>query len=129
MMTVHSSGEAGARDLMNRAVPVLVRGFKVIGEVLIQTAARVKPEHLHPEADSQDRHLRTGSLERVEELEFEGLSHRIDERGLGVNGVTETRGVGVVTTAEDHAVEMGQQGFSRPGERKQGDRDATALGD
>ena len=129
MVAVYSSGEASSRDLMDRTVTVLVRGLEVVGEVLIQTAARMEAEHLHPEADAQDRDLGMGSFEGIEKLEFEGLANRIDERGLGVNGFAEVRGVGIVAAAEDHTVEVRQHGCSRPRERKEGDRDPPAFGD
>jgi len=46
-MAVHASGESSPGDLVSRAVSMLVRGLEIIGEVLIQSAACMKTEHLH----------------------------------------------------------------------------------
>lgn len=104
-MAVHASGESSPVDLVSRAVSMLVRGLEIIGEVLIQSAACMKTEHLHSEADSQHRHLRMGAFERIEEFEFEALSDWIDEIGFRVNRFAEVRGIRIVPTAENDAVE------------------------
>jgi hypothetical protein len=129
VMAVHVSGESSPGDLVNRAVPMLGRRLEIIREVLIQSAAGMKTEHLHSQTDSQYRHLRMQAFECVEELEFERLPHRIDEIGTGVDRFAEGGRVWIIPAAEDHAVEAGQNGGGRTRKRKEGDRDTTAFGD
>jgi hypothetical protein len=129
VMAVHPPGESSPGDLVNRAVSMLVRGLEIIGEVLIQSAACMKTEHLHSEADSQYRHLGVGAFERVEEFEFEALADRIDEIGFRVDRLAEGGRIRIVPATEDHAVEAGQQGGGRTWKWEEGDRDTTTRGD
>ena len=129
VMTMDASSESSSRDVMNRSIAMLVCRLKTIRKMLVQSAACVEPEHLHSEADSQHRHLGIRAFECVEEFKFEGLSHRIDEIGTGVDRCAESGGVRIVAAAENDAVQVGQHGRARTRKWEEWNRNSAALGD
>lgn len=127
VMTVDHAFEPSASHGMARAVSMLVRRVEVVGEVLVEMAARMKTHHLHPEAYPEDREIRRRVLEEVEQFEFEGLTIRCDEGGRRMNGLIEGAGVGIVAAAQNHSVEMRENLRSGSRAREERDRDASRI--
>ena len=93
VMTVDHAVETATAHRVDRAVPMLVRGLEMVGEVLIELATRMETHHLHAETDAEDRQIRCGILESVEQFDFECLPIRGDERRGGMDRLVESGGV------------------------------------
>lgn len=125
MMTVDGAGDL-AFDLVLGAVPVEVGGGQMVGEVLVEAAARAQSHELHPEADAQQRQARPGLLHQLQPFQLACLSIRRHEGGLRVDRLAEGCGVGIVAAAQDQRVEAGED--RRGGSRHRRQRDSDAAG-
>ncbi len=84
----------------------------VIGQVLIEFAARDECEQLHAEADAEDRNLRSGE-QGLDEFDLVTLPLRVHGCCRGVGRLTEGLGTRIIAAGENEAV----KGFKLLGDK------------
>lgn len=97
-------GRVAGRDDLVIVIPVICVRIVRLGKVLVEMTARDKRHHLHTEAHTQDRCIRSLLKKMLDERGFVFLSHRIDMLGFGMRRLSEGLGSRVIASDKDNRV-------------------------
>ena len=128
MMAGHHAFAQWSGNRMLASIPMIIGGGEVVGEVLVECSTTLEAHQLHAEADPENR-LGRLFFEVFQQLKFECLTIGMDDPGLGMRGMAEFLHPGIISTAEDDAIQLRKKIGAGARDRSQKHRMPARPGD